>query len=55
MSRYAAFALAAAAFFLIAMAVLTNSSPLFYMGTAMVATLAAARIQAHMAVRWLRF
>lgn len=55
MSRYAAWALTASAFFLIVMAVLTNSPPLFYMGTAMVATLVAARIQANMAVRWLRF
>ncbi len=55
MNRYASIALTAAAFFLIVMAVLNDSPPLFYMGTAMVATLLAARLQAYLAVRYLRF
>lgn len=55
MNRYASVALTTASFFLIIMAVLVNSPPLFYMATAIVATLGGARLQAWLAVRGLRF
>jgi len=55
LNRYAAIALTMASFFLIIMAILVNSPPLFYMATAIVATLLGARIQANLAGRGLRF
>lgn len=55
MNKLAAVALTVASMFLIVMAVLVNSSPLFYMTVAVVATLGAARLQAWMSVRALRF
>lgn len=54
-NRLAAIALTVSALFLMVMAVLVNSPPLFYMATAVVVTLAASRLQAWLAVRWLRF
>lgn len=54
-NRYAAVALSTASLFLIVMAVLVNSPPLFYMATAIIATLAGSRLQAWLAVRGLRF
>lgn len=54
-NRLAAIALTVAALFLMVMAVLVNSPPLFYMATAVVATLAASRLQAWLAVRGLSF
>lgn len=55
LNRYAAIALTMASFFLIIMAILVNSPPLFYMATAIVATLLGSRLQANLAVRGLRF
>lgn len=55
MNRYARIALVTSSFFLIIMAVLVNSPPLFYMATAIIVTLGAARLQAWLAVRGLRF
>lgn len=55
MNRYAGIALTWAAVFLIVMAVLVNSPSLFYMATAIIVTIAAARLQAWLAVRYLRF
>ncbi len=55
MNRYAAIALTIASMFLIVMAVLVNSPALFYMATAIIATLGASRLQAWLAVRGLRF
>lgn len=55
MNRIAAVALTVASMFLIVMAVLVNSSPLFYMTVAVGATLLASRLQAWLAVRGLRF
>lgn len=55
MRRIAGIALAASAGFLALMAVLVNSPQLFYMGTALVATIAACRFQAWLSVRGLRF
>ncbi|MCG9893905.1 MAG: DUF58 domain-containing protein [Fimbriimonadaceae bacterium] len=54
LNRYAAITLTTAAFFLIVMAILVDSPPLFYMATAIVITLAGARLQARLAVRSLR-
>ncbi|MCC6402507.1 MAG: DUF58 domain-containing protein [Fimbriimonadaceae bacterium] len=54
-NRLAAIALTVAALFLMVMAVLVNSPPLFYMATAVIATLAASRLQAWLAVRGLSF
>ncbi|MBX3111709.1 MAG: DUF58 domain-containing protein [Fimbriimonadaceae bacterium] len=54
-NRYAAIALSWSSIFLIVMAVLVNSTALFYMAAAVIATLAASRIQAMLAVRYLRF
>jgi uncharacterized protein (DUF58 family) len=54
LNRYAAIALTTASFFLIVMAILVNSPPLFYMATAIVTTLLGARLQAYLAVRGLR-
>lgn len=55
MNRYAAIALNFAAIFLIVMALLVDSPSLFYMATAIIVTLLASRIQAWLAVRYLRF
>lgn len=55
LNRYAAIALTTAALFLIVMAILVNSPPLFYMATAIVAMLFFCRLQAYLAVRGLRF
>lgn len=55
LNRYAAIALATASMFFIVMSVLVSSPPLFYMVTAVVATLGASRLQAFLAVRGLRF
>ncbi|MBS1715970.1 MAG: DUF58 domain-containing protein [Armatimonadetes bacterium] len=55
MTRYVTMALTVAAVFLIVMAVLVNSPPLFYMTVAVVATLAASRLQAWLAIQGLRF
>lgn len=55
MNRYASLSLSVASMFLMVMAILVNSPPLFYMVTAVLATLAASTIQAWLAVRALRF
>jgi len=55
MNRYAAIALTIASMFLVVMAILVNSPALFYMATAIIATLGASRLQAWLAVRGLRF
>lgn len=47
--------LATSAFFLLIMAVLINSPALFYMSTAVIATLGGSRLQARLSVRALRF
>ncbi len=54
MNRLALLALTIAAIFLMLMAVLVDSPPLFYMATAVAATLGASRLQAWLAVRGLR-
>jgi len=54
-NRYAAIALSWSSIFLIVMAILVNSTALFYMAAAVIATLLASRIQAMLAVRYLRF
>lgn len=53
-SRIASLALTTAFSFLIVVAIMLNSGALFYMGTALVATVGAARLQAWMAVRGLK-
>ncbi len=55
MNRYASFALSIASMFFLVMAILVNSPALFYMVTAVLATLLASAIQAWLAVRALRF
>ena len=55
MNRYASLSLSIASMFFLVMAVLVNSPPLFYMVTAVLATLAASTMQAWFAVRALRF
>lgn len=55
MNRYAGLALNWSAVFLLVMAVLVNSPMLFYMATAIIVTIGAARLQAWLAVRYLRF
>lgn len=55
MNRYTAIALNLAAVFLIIMAVAVDSPSLFYMASAIIVTLLASRIQAWLAVRFLRF
>lgn len=55
MRRVAGFALSLASLFLILVAIMLNSSALFYMGTALIATLGACRLQAWLSVRGLRF
>lgn len=55
MNRYASFALSIASMFFLVMAILVNSPPLFYMVTAVLATLFASAVQAWLAVRALRF
>ncbi len=54
-NRYASIALSWSSLFLIVMAILVNSTALFYMATAVIATIAASHIQARLAVRFLRF
>lgn len=54
-TRYAGIALTWSAVFLLVMAVLVYSPMLFYMATAVIVTIAAARLQAWLAVRYLRF
>lgn len=48
-------AVSTSAFFLATVAVMLNSAGLFYMSTALIATLAASRVQAWLAVRGLKF
>lgn len=55
MNRLATIALTVAGIFLVIMAILVNSPPLFYMTVAVLMTLAASRFQAFLAVRALRF
>jgi len=55
MRRVAGFALSLASLFLLLVAVLLDSSALFYMAAALIATLLGSRLQAWLAVRWLRF
>ena len=55
MRRVAGFALSLAWLFMLLVAVLLDSSALFYMATALLATLAACRLQAWLSVRGLRF
>ncbi|HXH61072.1 MAG TPA: DUF58 domain-containing protein [Fimbriimonadaceae bacterium] len=55
MNRYASFALSIASLFFMVMAILVNSPPLFYMVTAVLATLGASTLQAWLSVRSLRF
>lgn len=55
MNRYAAIALTISSMFLVVMAILVDSPALFYMATAIIATLGASRLQAWLAVRGLRF
>lgn len=55
MNRYASLALSVASMFFMVMAILVNSPPLFYMVTAVMATLGASALQAWLAVRALRF
>ncbi len=54
-SRIAALALTTAFFFLIVVAIMLNSAALFYMGTALIVTVGASRLQAWLSVRALRF
>lgn len=55
MNRLAAIALTVAGMFLVVMAILVNSPPLFYMTVAVLATLGVSRLQAYLSVRGLRF
>lgn len=55
MNRYASLALSVASMFFMVMAILVNSPPLFYMVTAVLATLGASSLQAWLSVRALRF
>src|SRR5688572_24891008 len=55
MRNVAGTALATAALFLTMVAVMLNSGALFYMGTALIATIGACRLQAWLSVRALRF
>ncbi|MCU0316834.1 MAG: DUF58 domain-containing protein [Fimbriimonadaceae bacterium] len=55
MNYYASIALTWSSVFLIVMAVLVDSPALFYMAAAVIFTLLAARLQAYLAVRYLRF
>lgn len=55
MRNPAGVALTTAALFLVVVAVMLNSNALFYMSTAMIATILASRIQAYLSVRGLRF
>lgn len=54
-SRIASLALTTAFCFLIVVAIMLNSAALFYMGTALIATVGASRFQAWLAVKALRF
>ncbi len=55
MRRLAGIGLSTSAIFLAVVAVMLNSPSLFYMGTALVATIAACRLQAWLSVRGLKF
>lgn len=55
MRRVAGFALSLASLFLVLVAVMLDSPQLFFMGTALIATLLACRLQAWLSVRKLRF
>jgi uncharacterized protein (DUF58 family) len=55
MRRIAGVALGAASMFLALMAIMLDSMTLFYMGTALITTLLAARLQAFLAIRGLKF
>src|SRR5437762_909849 len=55
MRRLASIGLSTSAIFLAVVAVMLNSPNLFYMGTALVCTVAACRLQAWLSVRGLRF
>ncbi|HWA82139.1 MAG TPA: DUF58 domain-containing protein, partial [Fimbriimonadaceae bacterium] len=55
MRRLASLGLSTSAVFLAVVAVMLNSPNLFYMGTALVCTIAACRLQAWLSVRGLRF
>lgn len=55
MGHIAGIALTTAAMFLVVVAVMLNNPALFYMSTAMIATIAASRLQAWLSVRGLRF
>jgi uncharacterized membrane protein YfbV (UPF0208 family) len=55
MRNIASFALTWAAVFMTIVAVMLDSWAMFYMGTALVATIAACRFQAWLSVRGLRF
>ncbi|MFW5697094.1 MAG: DUF58 domain-containing protein [Fimbriimonadaceae bacterium] len=55
MNRYAVLVLTASSMFLVIMAILVDSPPLFFMSAALIATLLASRLQAYLAVRGLRF
>lgn len=55
MNRYAGIALTWSAVFLIVMAILVDSPTLFFMATAVIVTISVARLQAWLAVRYLRF
>ena len=48
MNRYASLSLSIASVFFLVMAILVNSPPLFYMVTAVLATLGAAAVQAYL-------
>lgn len=55
MRQTARIALTAAAFFLLIVAIMLNSTALFYMATAVIATIAASHLQAYLSVRGLHF
>lgn len=55
MRNFAGLALTVSAMFLLLVAVLLNSGALFYMSTAVIATMGASRIQAYLSVRGLHF
>ena len=55
MHRYAALALTLSSVFLVVMAILVASPMLFIMAAAIISTILAARLQAYLAVRYLRF
>jgi uncharacterized protein (DUF58 family) len=55
MRSYASITVIASAFFVMILAIMLNSPQLFYMGTAMIATMGASRLQSWLSVRGLRF